>query len=68
MPISAAYTESLQTEMEHKLATEMEQTQREHHMQMQAARMELERAMELTRQKVSHSVTELVITGRGFDQ
>lgn len=53
------FTETLKTELEHKLAMEMEQTQRGHQMQMQAARMELDRAIELTKHKVRILFCEL---------
>ena len=45
-------TEALRTELEHKLAMELEQTTRAHQLQIQAARMELERAIEVTKEKV----------------
>lgn len=38
--------------MEQKQAMEMEQINREHHMALQASRMELQRALDLTKTKV----------------
>ncbi len=57
MTITFFIPESLRTELEHKHSLELEQSGRQHQQQMHAARMELERALEITRQKVhSHSI------------
>lgn len=44
--------ENLRTELQQKYSLELDETSRSHQMQLQAARMELERAIELSGQKV----------------
>jgi len=46
--------ESLKNELELRFAEEQEQTTFTHAQQLQAAKMELDRAMDLIRQKVPH--------------
>jgi len=52
----------MRTELEQQHSIEMEQLTREHQQELFAARMELERALELTKQKVG-SVREPTATG-----
>ena len=47
-----AFVENLRTELQQQHASELDETNRSHQLQMQAARMELDRAIELSRQKV----------------
>ena len=47
------FVEALRTELQHKHAVEVEQLNKACHSQLAAARMELERAVEITKQKVS---------------
>ncbi len=43
----------MQLEMQHKTAEEMDEASRAHEMQIQAARLELDRAIEIARHKVN---------------
>ena len=47
------HAESLRVELENRYAAEMEQTAYQHSQQLQAARMELDRSIELAKQKAS---------------
>ena len=53
--MSSIFTESLQEEMEQKSSQLLEEASHMHSQQMMAARMELERAMEISKQKVHFS-------------
>ena len=50
------FTENLRTELQQQHAAELDETSRSHQLQMQAARMELDRAIELSRQKVFNNM------------